>query len=191
MQLDTIKKGFFDSITFDSNRSVIWRYLQGWIHGKFYMREVVAVSEWACQSGWDISREPGSQNPTKSSDSHEIFAAIHAVLAQIWLQGISCQMKEFFLSHTICRKYSLVRGRNILALQVINCHRKIFLVTERNLHSRSRAEISCHKKKFLVTGGNFLSEAVISCHRKKFLAIRQNFLSIKETFCHRKEFQFN
>ena len=35
------------------------------------------------QPGWNISREPGSQAPTKSSDSHEILAAIHAILAQI------------------------------------------------------------------------------------------------------------
>ena len=34
-------------------------------------------------AGWDISREPGSQAPTKSSDSHEIFAEIHAVLKRI------------------------------------------------------------------------------------------------------------
>ena len=33
--------------------------------------------------GWDISREPGSQAPTKSSDSHEILSVFHVVLAQI------------------------------------------------------------------------------------------------------------
>ena len=33
--------------------------------------------------GWDISREPGSQAPTKSLDSHKIFAANHAVLVRI------------------------------------------------------------------------------------------------------------
>ena len=33
--------------------------------------------------GWDIPGEQGSQDPTKSSDSHEIFAAFHTVLAQI------------------------------------------------------------------------------------------------------------
>ena len=80
---------------------------------------------------------------------------------------ISCQMKEFFLSHTTCRKYFLVTGRNFLALQLINCHRKKFIVTERN--HLSRAEISCHKKKFFVAGGNFLSqelsyEEIISIH---------------------------
>ena len=60
--------------------------------------------------GWDIHREPGSQVPTKSSDSHEIFAAFHDVLAQIWLQGlyflsneeilpITHNMKEIFSYH--------------------------------------------------------------------------------------------
>ena len=76
---------------------------------------------------------------------------------------ISYQMKEFFLSHTPCRKFFLVTERNIFALQVvINVHRKKFLVTERNL--LSRAEISCQRKKCfchrntsLVTGRNFLS----------------------------------
>ena len=56
----------------------------------------------------DISREPWSQAPTKSSDSHEIFVVIHAVLVRIWLQRYFrtfCSMKEFFLSHTTCRKY--------------------------------------------------------------------------------------
>ena len=62
---------------------------------------------------------------------------------------ISCQMKEFFLSHTTCRKYIPFTGRPFLALQLINCHRKKFIVTERN--HLPRAEISCHKKKFLVT----------------------------------------
>ena len=40
-----------------------------------------------CLSGWDISRGPGSQAPTKSSDSHKILSAFHTVLAQIWLQA--------------------------------------------------------------------------------------------------------
>ena len=45
------------------------------------------------QPGWDIHREPGNRVPTKSSESHEIFAAFHAVLAQIGLQGL------YFLSN--------------------------------------------------------------------------------------------
>ena len=112
----------------------------------------------------------------KSSDLHEIFATSHAVLRQIDSKFcISCQMKEFFLSHTTCRKYFLVTGRNFLALQVINCHRKKFIVTERNL--LSMAEISSHKKKILVAGRNFVSQEGISCLRKKFLVIGRNFLS--------------
>ena len=95
----------------------------------------------------------------KSSDLHEIFATSHAVLRQIDSKFcFSCQMKEFFLSHTTYRKYFLVRGRNFL--EVINCRRKKFIVTERNL--LSRAEISCHKKKFLVAGRNFLSQEEIN-----------------------------
>ena len=46
---------------------------------------------------------------------------------------ISCKMKEFFPSHTTCRKYFLVTGRNFLAPHVIDCHMKKFLVTDRNL----------------------------------------------------------
>ena len=45
------------------------------------------LAEGLTPPGWDISREPGNQVPTKSSDSHEVFAAFHAVLAQILLQG--------------------------------------------------------------------------------------------------------
>ena len=51
-------------------------------------------------------------------------------------------MKEFFISNTTCRRYFLVTRRSILALQIINCHRKKFLLTERDLFSR--AEISCN-----------------------------------------------
>ena len=36
-----------------------------------------SLDGWA---GWDIPGEPGSQVPMKSSDSHKIFAIIHAVL---------------------------------------------------------------------------------------------------------------
>ena len=39
--------------------------------------------EYFLEAGWDISREPGSQAPMKSSDSHEIVSAFHAVLVQI------------------------------------------------------------------------------------------------------------
>ena len=119
--------------------------------------------------GWDIPREPGS---------HNIFAAFHAVLAQIDFKvRISCHLKKFFLSHT-CMKYFLVIRRNFLALKLINCQRKKFIVTERNL--LSRAEMFCHKKKFLVTGRNFLLVAVIFCHRKNFLA------KVKISFCKKK-----
>ena len=46
--------------------------------------EKLVVGGWSgVVAGWDIHREPGSQVPTKSSDSHKIFAAFHAVLAQI------------------------------------------------------------------------------------------------------------
>ena len=41
------------------------------------------IEEIIAEAGWDISREPGSQAPTKSSDSHEILSAFHVVLAQI------------------------------------------------------------------------------------------------------------
>ena len=41
--------------------------------------------------GWDIPQEPRSQAPTESSDSHKIFAAIHAVLPQIYFH-IYCQI---------------------------------------------------------------------------------------------------
>ena len=101
-----------------------------------------------------------------------------------------CDFKVFpyFLSsegilpiNTICRKYFLVGGRNILALQVIKCHKKKFIVTERNLYSRSRVEISCHKKKFLVSERNFLSQQEISCLRKKFLVRGRNVLSQQES----------
>ena len=66
----------------------------------------------------------------------------------------------------------------ILPKQVINYHKKKFLVTKRNL--LSRAEISWHKKKFLFTGRNLFSQEEIYFHRKKFLAL-------EEMFCHRKK----
>ena len=136
----------------------------------------------APRSGWDISREPGSQAPTKSSDSHEIFAAIHAVLARIWVQGISI----FIVTHNMQEIFFLVTGRNILSLQLINCHRKKIIVTERNL--LPKADISCHKTKFFVAGTNVLFEAEITCQRKIFLGIRGHFLSQTVTYGHRKEF---
>ena len=107
--------------------------------------------------------------PMKSSGSQFFFCnnwcCFGVELTSMYF-SISCQMKEFFLSQTTCRKYFLVTGSNILALQVINCH----------------------KKKFLVTGRNFLSEPEMSCHRKKFLCIRRNFLLQKESSFCRKEF---
>ena len=121
-----------------------------------------------------VGYQPGAREP----GSHEIFRLTRNFcrnsrcfcmnLTSRYFR-ISCQMKEFFLSHTICRKYFLVRGRNILALQVINCPRKKFLVTERSLYSRSRAEISCQRR-------NFLLQEEISRHRKKCLVIGRNFL---------------
>ena len=61
---------------------------------RIYLYHVILIINWSGQvswmmgigmiePGWDISLEPRSQAPTKSSDSHEIFAAIHAVLARI------------------------------------------------------------------------------------------------------------
>ena len=97
---------------------------------------------------------------------------------------ISWQRKEFFLSHTTCRKYFLVTGRNFL--QVINGRRKKFIITERNL--LSRAEISCHKKKFLVTRRNFLLQEEISCYRKRVLVTGRNYLSQEKISCNRKKF---
>ena len=92
---------------------------------------------------------------------------------------ISCQMKKFFLSHTTCRKYFLVTGRNFL--QVINWQRKKFIITERNLLSRE--EIYCHKKKFLVAERNFLSQEEI------FVAGR-HFLSWEEISCQKYKCPF-
>ena len=137
---------------------------------------IFEITQWGFSPGWDISREPGSQAPTKSSDSHEIFAAIHAVLAQIWLKGsyflsnegilpITHNMQEIFSCHI----------KKLLGTKLIKSHSKKFIVTERN--HLSRAEISCHTKKFLVTRRNFLLQKEISCHRKKFLVSGKNFLS--------------
>ena len=61
---------------------------------RIYLYHVFLIINWSGQvswmmgigmiePGWDISWEPRSQAPTKSSDSHEIFAAIHVVLARI------------------------------------------------------------------------------------------------------------
>ena len=82
--------------------------------------------------------------------------------------------------------FFLVTGRNILSLQLINCHRKKIIVTERNL--LPKADISCHKKNFFVAGTNVLFEAEITCQRKIFLGIRGHFLSQTVTYGHRKEF---
>ena len=87
-------------------------------------------------------------------------------------------MKEFFISHMTWRKYFLNTGRNIWALQVINCHKKKFLVEERNF--RSQEEISYWRKKFLVTGRNFLSETEMSCTGR-------NILASEEISCNRKK----
>ena len=88
-------------------------------------------------------------------------------------------MKEFFLSHTTCRKYFLATGRNFLALQVINCHRKKFIVTE---------SIFYQGQKFLVTRRNFLLQGRISCQRQKCPVTGRNFLSQKKTSCQRNKF---
>ena len=84
--------------------------------------------------GWDFSREPGSQAPTKSCRNSRFFGAN---LTSRYFR-ISCQMKEFFLSHTTCRKYFLVTGRNILTLQVIDCRKKKFLVQKRNFFTKGK-----------------------------------------------------
>ena len=89
---------------------------------------------------------------------HQIFPSANRAEVNFC---ISCQMKKFFLSHTIFRKYFLITGRNILALKIIYCHRNKFLVTERNL--LLRAEVSCHRTKFLLAERHFLSMNEISC----------------------------
>ena len=100
--------------------------------------------------GGDIPGEPGIQVPTKSSGSHEIFAATHAVLARIWLQGISVFPVKWRNS-----SYHTQHAGNI------------FL---------SQEEISCLRKKFLVSGRNFLALEEISCHRKKLFVKGRNFM---------------
>ena len=91
------------------------------------------------------------------------------------------------IKHNMQELFSCQR-KNILALQVINCHKKKCIVTERNLYSRSRAEISCCRKKFLITGRHFLAMQVINCHRKKFIVTESNLLSRREIYCHKKKF---
>ena len=129
----------------------------------------------------------GYSRGTKEPCSHEIFRLTRkfccnsrCFVASLTSRYfcISCLMKKFFPSHTICRKYFLVTGRNILALKVIYCHRNKFLVTESNL--LLRADISCLRTKFLLAGRNFLSQDKISCHRKKFLVRGRNILSQEE-----------
>ena len=142
-----------------------------------------------------MSDRVGYSRGTKEPGSHEIFRLTRnfccnsrCFVASLTSRYfcISCLMKKFFPSHTICRKYFLVTGRNILSLQLINCHRKKIIVTERNL--LPKANIFCHKKNFFVAGTNVLFEAEITCQRKIFLGIRGHFLSQTVTYGHRKEF---
>ena len=121
----------------------------------------------------------GYSRGTREPGSHEIFRLTRnfccnsrCFVANLTSRYfcISCQMKKFFLSHTIFRKYFLITGRNILALKIIYCHRNKFLATERNL--LLRADISCHRTKFLLAERNFLSMNEISCYRKKFLVTK-------------------
>ena len=106
----------------------------------------------------------GYSRGTRDPGSHEIFGLTRNFCSNSRCFGvnltsryisISCQMKEFFLSHTTCRKYFLVTGRNFL----------------------SEAEMSCHSKKFPGIRRNFLSQIEISWHQKKFLVTERNFLS--------------
>ena len=90
---------------------------------------------------------------------------------------ISCQMKNFFLSHTTCRKYFLVTGKKFLvsgriflSQEEISCLRRNFLALE---------EISCHRKKLFVKGRNFMPQLEISCHSKNFFVRGRNVLSQK------------
>ena len=144
------------------------------------------------EPGWDIPGEPRSQAPTKSSGSHKIFAAIHAVKVQIWLPGISVFPVKWMNSpyHTqhagniSCHmKKHLATTSYWLPQEEISCHRKKSFI--KGKHFLSLEEISCHRKKLLVRGRTFLSREEITCHRKKFLGIRGYYLSQKETSCHR------
>ena len=67
------------------------------------------------------TKEPGSQVPTKSSDSHEIFAAFHTVLAQIGLQGL------YFLSNE--EIFPITHNMQ----EIFYCHRKKLLGTASEL----------------------------------------------------------
>ena len=116
----------------------------------------------------------GSQAPKKSSDSHEIFAANHAVLAEFDLMvflyilsnegilPITHNMQEIFPGN---RKKYLGTASNKLSQEEISCHWKKFLVTGRTILSLK--EISCQRQKCPVTGRNFFALEEISCHRKK------------------------
>ena len=88
---------------------------------------------------------------------------------------ISCQMKEFFLSHTTFGEFFLVTGRDIFALhkffiaqEEISCPRKESLIMDRNLLSQK--EIALHQK-------IFLSHKIASCHGKEFHVTVRIFLS--------------
>ena len=85
-------------------------------------------------------------------------------------------MNEFFPLHTTNRNYVLVTGRNILALLVINFHRKKFLVTKKESLIKGKNFLP-QEDIYFVAGGNFLPQEEISCHRKKFLFRGRNVLS--------------
>ena len=110
--------------------------------------------------GWDIPGEPGSQVPTKSSGSHEMFAEIHAFYRKVF----SVKWSKKFLSN----KCFPAERRDFL---VQKYYHKQILSSRRNVLPQN--EISYHSKKFLATrrcfviSRNFLSQKEISCHRKR------------------------
>ena len=124
------------------------------------------------QSKGRVGYSPGTREP----GSHEIFRLTRNFCSNSRCFGANLALRHFRIScqMSTCRKYFLVTGRNTLALQLINCHRKKIIVPERNL--LSRADISCQKNKFFVAGTNVLFEPEMTCHRKQFLGIRRHFL---------------
>jgi len=127
--------------------------------------------------GWDISGEPGSQVPTKSSVSHESFAAIHAAMSRIWHQGISI----FPLKWRSSSYHTQFAGNIFLSQEETSWHWKLFIVT--GIKFLSQKGISYQGQTYLVTGRNFFSQ-------EDFLVTGRICLSEKETFCHRKERNF-
>ena len=101
------------------NQVLYWRFQK-----RFNPHYRINPQGWSIWGGEVPNRMVYSRGAREPS-SHQIFRLIQSFscnsgcfctnLTARYFR-ISCQMKEFILSHTTCRKHFLVTGRNILAL---------------------------------------------------------------------------